>query len=217
MNLVYSYTLLNTWGICPHQAMRKYIAKDLPPETKTQAQLDGTAGHQAVEARVRHKTPLPPAMARWEALVAPLDKCTVEPEQKLGVAESGRPVGFWGNDVWLRGALDAPILLSADTAVLVDWKTGKRREDPFELEIGAVLLQASRPEIIKIYGCYVWLREGVKGTPHNVSHTAKTWARVQERVNEIETAIEDNRFAKTPGPLCGWCPVKDCEHNRSAR
>ena len=66
----------------------------------------------------------------------------------------------------------------------------------------------------KIYGVYIWLREGVKGTPHDLSDTARTWGKVHERVNEIETAIEDNRFTKTPGPLCAWCSVMDCQHNK---
>ncbi|MEY2875362.1 MAG: hypothetical protein RLZZ373_2733, partial [Pseudomonadota bacterium] len=29
-------------------------------------------------------------------------------------------------------------------------------------------------------------------------------------------ALESGVWPKTPNPLCGWCPVKDCEHNRSA-
>jgi PD-(D/E)XK nuclease superfamily protein len=214
---ILSHTLLNTWTICAHQCYRRYIAKDLPKEVKSEAQQAGIDGHRAVEARVRHKTPLPAPMAHWEPLVAPLDGLHVEPEQKLAVVESGRPVDFWDGEAWLRGALDAPVLLSTDTAVLADWKTGKQREDPFELEIGAVLLQAKRPEIRKLYGRYIWLKEGVMGQPHNLSDTARTWDKVQELGNEISTAIEHDRFEKTPGPLCGWCAVVDCQHNRKHR
>ena len=214
---VLSHTLLNTWLTCPHQCYRRYIAKDLPKEVKSKEQQAGIDAHQAVERRVREGKVLPAEMRDWEPLVAPLDAVSVEPEQKLGMAETGRPVDFWAGDCWLRGALDAPILLSTDTAGLWDWKTGKRREDPFELEIGALLLQAKRPEITRIVGRYVWLKDGVMGDVHDLSDTARTFERVQMLGNEIATAIEDHRFEKTPGPLCGWCSVMDCEHNRRGR
>jgi hypothetical protein len=212
---VLSYTVLNLWLTCPHQVYRRYLVKDLPKETKTKEQLAGIYAHEAVEQRVRSKRPLPPDLARHESLVAPLDAVHVEPELELAVTEEGRPCGFWDQDAWLRGKLDAPILLRTDRALLADWKTGKRREDSFELEIGALLLQARRPEIRELYGVYIWLKDGVKGTPHDLSNTERTWNRVQTLANEIETAIEDHRFEKTPGPLCSWCPVKDCQHNRS--
>jgi hypothetical protein len=107
--------------------------------------------------------------------------------------------------------LDAPFLFATDTAVLLDWKTGKVREDPFELEVQAVLFQAHEPIVEHLYGQYVWLREGRRGKLHDVSDTKRTWARIQALANEIE----NSRYDKTPGPLCNWCPVKDCEHNKS--
>jgi hypothetical protein len=215
--LVASFSLFNKWATCPHQAYRMYIARDLPKEPETPEMRYGNEVHRAMEKRVRSKTPLPEAMLAFEPLVAPLDACHVEPEQKLGMTKSGRPVSFWDDDVWLRGVLDAPVRLSTDAAVLVDWKTGKKREEPFELEIGALLLQAHRPEITKLVGCYVWLKERQKGQPHDLSDTARTWAMVQSIMGDIEHSIATNRFDKTPGPLCGWCPVLDCAHNRRGR
>jgi PD-(D/E)XK nuclease superfamily len=210
---VLSYTLLNTWEICPHQCARKYIVKDLPREAPTGAMKEGIDGHEALEKRLRNKTPLP---ARHEKHAAPLDQCTVTPEQKLGVTAAGRPCDFFDKDVWLRGVLDAPVLLRTDAACLIDWKFGKPREHPFELEIGALLLQAHRPEITYLVGAYIWLKEGRKGETHVLSDTSRTWAKVQNLADEIADAIDAQEFKKTPGPLCGWCPVKDCQHNKRA-
>lgn len=212
-----SFSLFNKWATCPHQAYRMYIARDLPREPEMPEMKWGNDVHRAMEQRVRHKTPLPEPMLAFEPLVAPLDACHVEPEQKLGVTKSGRPCDFWDEQVWLRGVLDAPILLTTDSAVLVDWKTGKRREEPFELEIGALLLQAQRPELVKIFGYYMWLKEKQRGKPHDLSDTARTWAMVQTIMGDIEHCLNTGRFDKTPGPLCGWCPVKDCQHNRRGR
>lgn len=214
---VASYTFLNTWHICPHQAARRYISKDLPRETMTEEMAWGNAVHEAMEQRIRDKTPLPQTMVDYEIWAIGLDKCRVEPEQKLGVTAAGRPCDFFAGDVYLRGKLDAPVLLSTDSAALIDWKTGKPREDPFELAIGALLLQAHRPEITRLVGSYVWLKTGTKGPAHDVSDTARTWAVVRDTMAEVKFAVDNMRFVKTPGPLCGWCAVKDCEHNRNRK
>ena len=215
---VLSYTLLNTWDICPHQAARRYIIKDLPREQPTQAMKDGIEVHEAMEHRLRSKRPLPAHLAHHEKHAVPLDACTVTPEQKLGVTQAGRPCSFFDNDVWLRGVLDAPILLRTDAACLIDWKNGSSKyEHPFELEVGALLLQAHRPEITYLVGAYIWLKEGRKGETHLLSNTAQTWQKVNKMAQEIDYAMRDGKFTKTPGPLCGWCPVKDCQHNANAR
>lgn len=206
--MIFNYTMLNTWLICPHQAARRYIIKDIPFE-KTAAMEEGSNGHKAFEERIRRKIPLPVDLQKHESLVAPLDKVHVKPEQKLGVTYSGRPTDFFAGDVWFRGILDAPFLLATDTCILIDWKFGKPREDPFELETNAVLMQAHEPILEKLYGQYVWLKEGKRGKLHNLSDTRRTWARIHALAAEIEAG--DDR--KTPGPLCAWCNVFDCQHN----
>lgn len=208
--MIFTYTLLNTWEICPHQCARRYILKDIPFE-KTEAMEEGSRVHKAMEERIRRKVPLPADLVAHEQHVAPLDKCHVRPEQKLGIASSGRATDYFGQDVWFRGVLDAPFLLATDTVVLFDWKTGKPREDSFELETHAVLFQAHEPIVTRLYGQYVWLRENRRGKLHDCSDTRRTLVRMQVLAAEIETGNYD----KTPGPLCKWCPVKDCEHNKS--
>lgn len=205
-----SYTFLSTWLICPHQAFRRYIAKDLPREPQTPQMAWGNEVHEAMQKRLRNKMPLPTVMVQYEKWCAPLDVTHLEPEMELGVNAIGRPVDFWDKDGFLRGKLDVPILLTTDVAVLLDWKTGNVREDPFELEIGALLLQARRPELRKIYGKYVWLKEDRSGQTHDVSDTVRTWRRVNDIMDEVKACTQ---AAKTRGPLCGWCPVTDCQHN----
>ena len=101
--LVASFSLFNTWAICPHQAYRRYIARDLPRQPETPEQKWGNEVHRAMERRIREKAPLPENMLSFEPLVAPLDAYHVEPEKKLGVTAAGRPCDFFADDVWLRG------------------------------------------------------------------------------------------------------------------
>jgi hypothetical protein len=213
MNLpVLSYTFLSCWNICHHQAMRRYILKDLPREPETPQMAWGNAVHEAMESRINDGTPLPESMP-WEHLAAPLAAHKVIAEQKAGVTRNGAPCDFFATDVFLRGKLDAPIFGGAECALLVDWKTGKPREDPLELEIGALLLQAQHPHVRKITGRYAWLKENRIGKEHDCSDTLRTWAYVNTVARHVQHAIDTQDFPKMPGPLCGWCPVKDCENH----
>ena len=62
------------------------------------------------------------------------------------MTSKGAPVGFWDGATWGCAASSMPRLFSgATSALLLDWKTGKPREDPYELEVQALLLQAPAP------------------------------------------------------------------------
>lgn len=224
MNLpVASYSLLNKWDICNHQAYRIYIAKDLPKEPESPEMKWGNEVHKAMENRIKFGGPratpedigahLPDTMRAYEPFAAALDGRSVKPEQQLGMTSKGQPVGFWDGATWLRGKLDAPVV-SGHTALLLDWKTGKPREEPFELEVQALLLRARHPEIKTIVGRYVWLKENRLGETHDCSDTQRTFNMVHDTMDQVAHAIKMDRFDKKPGPLCGWCPVTDCQHNR---
>lgn len=218
---VASYSLLNKWDICNHQAYRIYIAKDLPKEKESPEMAFGNYVHKAFETRIKSawwpaSMPLQD-MRTYEPFAAALDGRGVKPEQMLGMTSKGAPVGFWDGATWLRGKLDAPVVgtgAASGTALLLDWKTGKPREEPFELEVQALLLQARHPEIRTIVGRYVWLKENRLGETHDCSDTQRTFNMVHDTMDQVAHAIKMDRFDKKPGLLCGWCPVIDCNHNR---
>lgn len=212
--MIYSYTFLNTWMICPHQAARRFILKDLPKEPASEAMAWGIEVHEAMEHRIGKKKPLPETMQRFEPMVAALDGYKITPELKLGITSDAHDCDFFAINVWLRGKLDAPII-NGTTALILDWKTGKRYEDPFELQVGALLLKARKPKLEKIVGRYAWLQTRELGDEHDCSDTDRTLRSVNHIVDDVEACIEaGGEFEKTPGPLCGWCPVTDCRHNR---
>ena len=55
---------------------------------------------------------------------------------------------------------------------MADWKFGSSKyEDPFELEVGAVLLQAKYPKATKLVGRYVYPVENKLGQMYDLSAT----------------------------------------------
>jgi hypothetical protein len=212
--VVYSFTLLKTADTCMYKCYRQYIVRDIPfdetPEIKW-----GNAVHTAMEHRLGGK-PLPQDMIHWEPLVSAYVDRKARPEMKVGVDRKGKPVGFWGDGVFLRGKIDATII-NGTACFVSDWKTGgSRYEDPFELECQAVMLHAMNPYLTKIAGNFVWLKENRVGQVHDLSDTRSAWAKINNKVEVIEDAMKDGDWPKNKTPLCGWCGVLDCATNQLA-
>jgi PD-(D/E)XK nuclease superfamily len=210
--IVYTYTMLSTYKNCGHQMFRRYVKKDIPyvetPEMKW-----GKDVHLAFEHRVGAGKPLPETMHQWEQFAKPYDGRQVFTEQKLGITREGRPTGFWDADCWFRGIVDLT-LKSESKAFINDWKTGSAKfEDPFELEIGALLLKAKYPELTAVQGVYTWLKEHRVSKPYNLSEFRATWNEINRLVTKIEADRVLGEFEKKQSGLCkGWCSVVDCEH-----
>lgn len=214
--LVLSYTLMNTYdGICPHQAFRKFVKKDIP-FIETPAMKRGIEIHAAMEYRVGGK-PLPETMRQWEVFASPLDGKNAKAELKLGITSEGKPTGFFDKDVWCRGKADV-VMIQNNNAFLIDWKSGgSKYESSFEIEIQAMMLKAANPYLVKIAGCYAWLTENRMGTVYDLSDFNSTWAKVNNIAEDIRDDMASGEWEKRKGPLCGWCPCVDCEHNTAGQ
>ena len=211
-----TYSILSSYKNCGHAMFRRYIKKD-QPYVESPEMAWGNEVHSAFELRVSGGKPLPQTMAQWEVFARPFDGQPAKVEQKLGISSNGQAVGFWDGSVWFRGKADLAIV-KGDTAYINDWKTGKSTyEDPFELETNAVLLHAKNPQLKKIMGSYVWLKENRVGEVYDLSDTMKTWREICRLMYEILARKKTGEFEKTKSGLCGWCSVEDCEHHYVAR
>ncbi len=217
--LVYTYSMLNTYSICAHQMARRYIIKDLGPFVETPAMKHGNEVHSAMEMRICGGKPLPDGMQQYEPFAAVFDGRNAQAEPKLAITREGHPCDYYGDKtqdvskrVWLRGRADV-LVLGTDNAYLADHKTGSDKfEDPFELEIQALMVKAKYPHLTKIVGQYFWLKNLRVGQLYDLSDFQKTW----NEVHRLAAAIEEDRthedFEKRQSGLCGWCDVKDCEN-----
>lgn len=213
--MIFSYTFLRDEANCPHKAFRLYVTRDIPKEPPTPEMEHGNIVHKALEARIASGTPVPDDLACVRPLMAQFDllqNCgaTVKAELGLAIDDAGQPVDFWDRNAWLRGKLDV-VALGVTHAQIVDWKTGKPREDPFELQIQALLLKAKYPKLCDVWGRYFWLKEQRQGEPHDLSDTERTMRSIHSQIAAAEQYAKP--WPKRPNPLCGWCRVTDCEHN----
>lgn len=207
-----SYTALNGFkNVCEHQMFRRYIKKDQPFTASPEMQW-GDEVHTAFEHRVGGGKPLPVSMQQWESFATPFDGRGAITEQKLGVTAQGQSCGFFDANVWFRGKIDLT-LIDGTTAYLPDWKSGSSKyENPFELETNAVLLHAKHPQLTRIVGSYIWLKEHRISQLYDLSDTRKTWAELCRLMDLIGQASLTGEWRKMKSGLCGWCSVSDCEN-----
>ncbi len=217
-----SYSFLNDEANCPYKAYRRYVVKDLPRGEKTEAQQYGIDAHKALEDRIAQGKALTDRFAQYEPIASKIAGCRLPglvevcAERVLTLDAEERPFkASWHHDAFIYTRLDITVTArGTHQAQIFDWKTGKVREDPFELELQAWVLQKYYPGLEIINGNYVWLKDGRLGETHDLSDTERTARSVRRQLNEIESRGD---WPKRPNPLCGWCDVKDCEYNRGQK
>lgn len=209
MSFAWSYSFLNDFRNCPYKAFRKYVLRDLPKETSP-ALEEGIRVHYELEQFINADAK--PDVGKFAYDVASrFRERGAEAEKKLGMFKTRVAADFWDSDVWGRGKVDV-LVVEGDTALIVDWKAGKKREDPTELKVQALLVQCNYP-VAFIHGCYVWLKNEEIGKTYDLSEVSSTYSEVCETMYKAEECGDSGHWTKKPNALCGWCPVRDCEHN----
>jgi PD-(D/E)XK nuclease superfamily len=220
--LVHSFSSLNQYESCPHRYGEQYYYKRIK-WAGNKGTWKGDAAHEALEKRVGQGKALPEEMAHYEPFAQPFDTLPdtvhLRCEHRYGITADGRSCDFFANDVFLRGKVDVSVVTPDFTkAMVTDWKTNKTVWDkPFELEVSALYLKAAHPTLEVVLGSYVWLEHNKLGKQHDLSDFRFTWNKVLTHHAQIQADAKAGAFEKKPGPLCAWCPVKSCEHNRSEK
>lgn len=212
-DIPWSYSALSTFEQCPKKFYHLKVAKDVVEE-ESEAQTDGKFIHQALYDRVIKGKDLPLPLRYLESMAAkfattPGDKYG---EMRLALSKTLEPVDFFAKNVWVRAVVDL-IISRPPVAIVVDWKTGKVKEDFSQLKLTAFILAQTMPEIEEFKLAYVWTRE------KKISHLdvfkgnlIATWNEFLPRVQAMQKANKTTSFPAKPGPLCGWCPVVECPH-----
>ena len=171
--------------------------------------------HDALESYLNGEKALPANLQPYAHLYQFPNDYVIRAEVHLGMLENGAPCNFYDDNVWARGVLDVLIALPQrpTCALLIDHKTGKKREDATELRVHAVLLKAHKPELTSIKGWYNWLALNEMGEVHDLSDTDETLTTMRKTHDRISRLLLLGReaFAPRQSGLCPWCPVHSCE------
>lgn len=228
----WSFTMLELFEQCPFKAFNKYVLKLKEPETE--AMRKGNLVDKALEARVKDGVVLKGDLAPLESLIAPLAAMRNQNNQiytqlKMGIKRDFTPADFWAKDVWGRGAIDflavsKRVESNPCTALVIDYKNGKNNESAswydggLQRKIFTLLTWKMFPGVDRVttFNLYLTLPKPMgKPLVFTRADEANLWREVLPKIMRVEKAFTEQRWPVTPGPLCGYCPVKTCQFNRS--
>ncbi len=218
--IVWSFSSLKTFQQCPRKYYHTKILKDVR-EPDTVATLYGKSAHTVAEEYIRDGVPVPP---QFEYMKDMLDQLNAIPGEKLcevmlGLTKDLQPCEFHADDVWWHGIADLVVLDEENgIAHSVDYKTSKnaRYADVKQLDLVAAAIFAKYPKIktIKSALLFVVSKEFIKAK-HHAEMKEKYLEKPALDVARIEAARENGVWNPISGPLCRFCSIKTCEHNRS--
>lgn len=217
--ITWSFSRIDTFENCPRKFYEINIAKTVPYVQGAEAK-DGDIQHKEFEAYFKMGTPLSPENQPFQPM---LDKFKALPgeqyvETDLSLRRDFVPckTNDW-NNVWFRARSDY-VKVNGTHALALDWKFGKPRDDERQAELTALPIFQYHENVTEVTFIYMYLRHGEpKPVKFYRANIGRMWNGWLEKVNKLEKAQQQNNWPATPNPLCGWCPVKNCPHNRNPK
>ena len=200
---------------CPRRHKLTKIDK-VVVEPQTEYLRHGNEVHKALEKDVSGEQPLPEKYKNYMPIVERVKKTEGKKlvEYKFGITESFKPTNFFSSDVWCRGVIDLAIL-KPTSAVVLDWKTGKPKDDSDQLKLFAAAAFTHFPYVNTVYTGFVWLQHGKIDTEvYTRDSLPVLWQSFLPRVQRLRSAEQNDDFPPKPSGLCkAHCPVtrKHCE------
>jgi CRISPR/Cas system-associated exonuclease Cas4 (RecB family) len=173
----------------------------------------GTQVHEAIETALKTRQPLPKHLEVYETTISSV-------RGKINNARIEQTIYL---DKSFQYALTKPLggfvvkldvlLLSDDgeRAVVMDWKTGKPREDTLQHDCYALGVMRAFPTVLRVTGFNVYLKTGKVGK--QLEYERENIQTVQDSLARRIAIIEaDKHYAPKPSPLCNWCSANKCKY-----
>lgn len=217
MRLSHSYSSIKLFENCPLRYYRQRITKEVVDEGG-EASRYGERIHAFLEKRLKGAD-IEQEVAQYEPLCASVERLARQGElfieHELVLTENLTPTGWWDADAWLRSKLDVLVIVGAD-AVVMDWKTGKRNADQFQMQMFAAQVFKHFPGAQRVKTSLVWLKTMEMDTNSYAREDANAiWAEIMKRIQRIHDAYEHGNWSARPSGLCRYCPCRhDCDYAR---
>jgi hypothetical protein len=205
----WSYSAYSDWALCPFKYHGKKVLK--LPEPESPHLVAGNLFHQQIAAHItRPGAPAPerPIHERLQPIVQQLREHESKVvEQQWGFTKEWKPTGWFSKGAqatWLRVILDVGVVYDDASAIVGDWKTGKRydtNDDQMELFALATFMRFPWVQQVETRLWYV-----DNGHEEPAEFARKDLADLQKKWAERATAmLSDRTFAARPNDKCHFC------------
>jgi hypothetical protein len=225
----WSYTSMQEFLTCPAQWAAKRYYKTIK-DVESEAMCVGNLIHETAEHYLKraigqtflidkiHSQYLPMVQKYCDALVA--SGADLQMEKEMCFDNKMKVSGWWAKDVWVRAKGDV-LAKKAQRLSIVDWKSGKYKEDFLQLKLFAVLsaLTPGFEDVTEFDPKFIFLKEDV---PKNILRMPEPIKRSELKpvlteilavVRRMEAAWESENFPCKKNGLCkAYCANKECAH-----
>ena len=216
----WSFSSIKTFEQCPKKFFHLKIEKDYKDKAG-EAALYGTMVHEAAENFIKDGTPIPKKFDYMTPVVERLAALEGEkyPEVRLAVIRDGdkfTDTDFDDAAAYYRGIADL-VIVNGKKAHCIDYKTGKssRYADMRQLDLMAGALFCRFPEVETIKSALLFVvANDIVSKTHTRDQMDKYLTCMDSKVEALEDSLDNGIWNPKSGPLCGWCPVKECAHWR---
>lgn len=213
----WSHSALKDYEGCARRYHEVKVLKNFP-FTETVHTRYGLQVHKAAEDYVRDGTPIPDEYKFMRPIMDSLMRKEGRkiPEYEMGLREDLSPCGFKDADVWVRGIADLLIIDDDNLkAWVVDYKTGNDRyPDRDQLVLMSLMTFAHFPHIRQVNSALLFVvKNSIVKQKMSRDDIEANWWKYRERTARLEKSFAADVWNPTQSPLCGWCPVRSCEHN----
>lgn len=220
-----SFSRLNTFEQCQAKFDYMYVTKSVKDQGSSASEY-GNRVHEALELHGRAAAAKDPGIAarlaldttperaqtlkQWGPLV---ERIAARPgtklfEHQMAVNKDLQPVDWFAKDVWIRSIADV-LIVDGDKAVCIDWKTGKVKDDPSQLQLFAAMVMWQYPEVQKVTTSFIWLAYNqTTDATYDRRYLGALWNALKPRFDRVQEVIELGVFKAKPSPLCNWCAAK---------
>lgn len=211
MRLSHSHSAITLFENCPYRYFHQRVAKTVE-DKGGEASLYGERIHSALELKLKEDAELPQEAKHYAPLTDSVKRAAegaqLYVEQELTLNDNLTPTGWWDADAWLRSKLDV-LIISGDSAIVMDWKTGKRKPDFSQLELFALQVFKHYPEVQKVKTSFVWLKTlEIDSETFFRAEAHDMWVKLLARIQRIQDALEYDNWPAKPSGLCRFCPAR---------
>ena len=207
-----SYSRLSTFEQCPQKFDYLYVTKAVQ-DLGNEHTMYGNRVHESLEkyAKTGDVNELTRETEKYKPLV---DSILAKPgtkyfEHQMAIDQNEKPCDWFSKDVWVRSIADV-LVIDGDKAYCFDWKTGKPRDNPAQLQLFSCMIMLCFPEVQEVKTAFVWLNHNeVTSATYPRKQFSLLWQGLTTRMAYVQEAIELGVFKTKPTGLCGWCPAKE--------
>ena len=211
----WSWSVLQQYETCPKQTYYSKIEKVQVP--KAAALEKGIKIHAELEEALKdHSLPCPELAMPVEVELERLRMNGAVPELEAAFDKDWNPCDWFSPKCWLRVKIDAIVPPVIDdehpTATLVDWKSGKVKQDHTDyddqLELYQLIALLIYPTAERAESSLIFLEHGVVLEGEHPMTRDQIPAMKEKWEKRVKPLLNDNIFAPRPSAFaCKWCDL----------